>query len=140
MFNIHAYPSLLYGDPLNMDEYEGRRIYEDLAEFAKEILVPYCSVRNIDLCDDETKTRIQKYESMSVKELGSLIDAEEDKLKAAKVEYENELERLQVLHDRAADAKSKAVEAVKLGGMPMMKAIHELKRKANKVPASGDEL
>lgn len=128
-----------------MVEYEGGKTYEDLAAFAEENLVPFCSVDNVDLCDDETKKLMGEYQSMSNEELGSLIKAEEEKLKAAKTAYKEEIERLQKLHDVAYVAKLEAIAQVREGGMPLMKSVQKAKRKASRgskksEPAGEEEL
>ena len=143
MQEIFSFPTLMYGDPTNMEEYEGGQSYAELSAFAKENLpVPVCSVEHLDRCNDESKTRIQQYESMSLEELEALIDAEEAKVIAAKEGFENELERLQVMHDEAALAKYEALAAVRQGGMPLMKAVLKAKnaRVSDSKARSDDEL
>lgn len=143
MHEIFSFPTLMYGDPTNMEEYDGGRTYAELSAFAKENLpVPVCSVEHVDRCNDESKTRIQQYESMSLEELGSLIDAEEAKVIAAKEGFENVLERLQVMHDEAALAKYEALAAVRQGGMPLMKAVLKARNMADpgSKTSSDDEL
>ena len=44
--------------------YNGGRSYDDLKAFADENLKPLCSVANIDLCDNDKKAEIKKYQSM----------------------------------------------------------------------------
>jgi hypothetical protein len=136
ILEVDSFPTLLYGDPSNMKEYEGGRTYESLSAFAKENLVPRCSAANVDLCDDETKEKIKSYESMSLDKLGSLIMVEEEKINAAREEYENELKSLQEMYDDAAQAKADAIAEVRDGDLPLMNAIHKAKRKAK----NGDEL
>lgn len=136
LLEIQGFPTLMYGDPANMEEYEGGRSYADLSVFAKENLVPVCSTKNIDLCDDEMKKKVTEYEHLSLDELESLINVEEEKLDAAREAYEQELKRLQELYDKAALAKLEAFASVRHGGMPLMKAVHKAKR----TTLSADEL
>ena len=76
---------------------------------------------------------------MSYEELESLIDAEEAKVIAAKEEFENELERLQEMHDQAAMAKYEALAAVRRGGMPLMKAVLKAKKMADSGSKTGSD-
>jgi hypothetical protein len=140
MQEIFSFPTLMYGDPRNMEEYEGGKSYAELSAFAKEnLVVPVCSVENVDPCNDESKTKIQQYEHMSFEELESLIDAEEAKVIAAKEEFENELERLQEMHDQAAMAKYEALAAVRRGGMPLMKAVLKAKKMSDSGSKTGSD-
>jgi len=49
---VKGYPTLKYGDPNYLEDYEGGREYDELRTFAKENLVPICGPQNMDLCDD----------------------------------------------------------------------------------------
>merc|ERR1712216_90583 len=60
---VQGYPTIKYGDPNNMEDYQGGRSYEDLSAFAKENLGPSCGPANLDLCDAEQKAKA-KYESL----------------------------------------------------------------------------
>jgi len=74
--SIGGYPTIKWGDPNDMQDYKGGRSYDDLKKFAEESLGPSCGPGdNIELCDAETKAKINKYVSMSA--AGKL----EDKIK-----------------------------------------------------------
>ena len=64
IYGIESFPTIMYGDPNDLEEYNGGRSYEDLAAFAKDNLVPLCSPMNLDLCDEETRDQISKYLAM----------------------------------------------------------------------------
>eukprot|EP00980_Cylindrotheca_fusiformis_P029069 scaffold22713_cov139-Cylindrotheca_fusiformis.AAC.6 len=72
--DIEGFPTLKYGDPSVLDEYQGERDYDELAAFAKENLKPSCSPKNLSLCDEATKKEISKFESMSFAELSGLAE------------------------------------------------------------------
>merc|ERR1712232_1145818 len=50
---IQGFPTLKWGDPNALEDYQGGRSLDALKSFATENLKPVCSVSNIDLCDDE---------------------------------------------------------------------------------------
>jgi len=69
---VEGFPTLRYGDPGTLDDYSGGREYESLSAFAKENLKPTCGLSNLDLCDEETKKKIEEYQAMSGEELWTL--------------------------------------------------------------------
>merc|ERR1711982_134120 len=57
------------GDPSNLEDYKVGRTCDDLHKFAEENLKPMCSPTNIDLCDDDKKAEIKKFQDMGSEEL-----------------------------------------------------------------------
>merc|ERR1739845_77133 len=70
---VRGYPTIKYGDPNNLEDYKGGRSFSDLKKFAEENLGPTCGPDNLDLCDDEKKALIAKYQAMSKEELSASI-------------------------------------------------------------------
>jgi len=66
---VGGYPTIKYGDPGDMKDYEGGRSYEDLEKFAEENLGPTCGPANLDLCDEKKKKKIEEYMKMSLDKL-----------------------------------------------------------------------
>merc|ERR1711979_151533 len=66
---VKGYPTIKYGDPNNLEDYKGGRSLEALQTFAKENLGPTCGPANPDLCDDEKKALLDKFQQMSADEL-----------------------------------------------------------------------
>merc|ERR1711998_796026 len=62
---VEGYPTIKYGDPNNMEDYQGGRDLEDLQTFAKENLGPSCGPNNLDLCDEEAKKTISDAQALS---------------------------------------------------------------------------
>jgi len=89
------HPTIKWGDPSALEDYEGGRDYDDLEKFAAENLKPMCSPSNIDLCDPEKKAQIEELKAKSADELDAMISAEESKLEAAEEEFKKEVEKLQ---------------------------------------------
>ena len=80
---VRGYPTIKWGDPSALEDYEGGRSYEDLKKFADENLKPTCSPSNLDLCDDDKKAEIEKLQAMSADDLDKAITEKEDEIKAA---------------------------------------------------------
>merc|ERR1719502_1824654 len=60
---VEGYPTLKYGDPDNLQDYQGGRDFEELSSFAKENLGPSCGPKNLDLCDEEQKKAITEVQA-----------------------------------------------------------------------------
>merc|ERR1719217_1331709 len=70
---VRGYPTIKHGDPSALEDYQGGRSLKDFQEFAAENLKPVCSPTNIDLCDDEKKAEIKKFQDMSDADLEAAI-------------------------------------------------------------------
>jgi len=82
---VRGYPSIKYGDVGDLKDYNGGRSYADLKKFAEENLGPTCGPgENLELCDAETKPKMEAYGKMSSGKL-------EGKIRNAIKNYEVEL-------------------------------------------------
>merc|ERR1719401_2069295 len=81
---VQGYPTIKYGDPNNLEDYEGGRDLKALQTFAKENLGPRCGPANLDLCDAGNKSMVEKFMKMEASELQKAIKEKEDSM--AKVE------------------------------------------------------
>jgi len=73
-FEVQGYPTIKYGDPDDMKDYQGGRTYADLKKFAEENLGPTCGPgENLGLCDAATKAKIEAYTKMSAEKLDGKI-------------------------------------------------------------------
>jgi thiol-disulfide isomerase/thioredoxin len=129
---VRGFPTLKYGDPAALEDYQGGRTYDVLADFAKENLKPVCSVNNLELCDDEKKAQIEKYQKLSVEELNTAISAEEGKLEKAEEDFKESVAKLQAEYQKLSEEKDEAVAAVKSSGLGLMKSVLVTKTKGDK--------
>lgn len=133
---VQGFPSLKWGDPSALEDYEGGRTYDDFAKFATENLKPVCSLANLDLCDDEKKALINGFLAKSEDELKAEIKVKEGLLEDAENEMKTEVEKLQATYEALMKTKEEKENEIKGSGLTLMKAV--LKSKAS---ASGsDEL
>lgn len=132
--NVRGYPTIKWGDPADLQDYQGGRSYDDLKSFADNNLKPVCSPKNIDLCDDAKKAEITKFQSMSAADLDAAITKEEAKLEAAEAEFKAEVQKLQDKYQALSAEKDAKLDAVKSSGLGLMKAV-----KAS-APSGNDEL
>merc|ERR1712129_486273 len=85
---VQGYPTIKYGDPNNLEDYEGGRDGKALSAFAKENLGPTCGPANLDLCDADKKAQVNKFMGMSASDLSASIREKDDEMAAAEKELE----------------------------------------------------
>jgi len=132
---VQGFPTIKWGDPSALEDYEGGRDYDALKKFADENLKPICSPANIDLCDDEKKAEIEKFNAMDDAELQKLVDEKEAALKDADKAFEKAVKKLQRKYEKLQKKKENTIKEIKDSGLGLMKAVI-----ANKGKASKDEL
>jgi Thioredoxin. len=132
---VRGFPTLKYGDPSSLDDYQGGRSFDALSAFAKENLKPICSPSNLDICDDDKKKQIEELLAKSEEELSAAIAAEEKKLDDAEEDFKKEVEKLQKTYQSLMEEKDAKMAAVKQAGLGLMKSV-----KAAKAKAAKDEL
>jgi len=120
---VEGFPTIKFGDPSNLEDYEGEREFEDLAKFAENELGPRCSPANLDLCDAEKKEQIEKFVAMSSAELEKVIDEKGAELAAAQSEHEEFVEGLQKQYEESEKALKEKKEEIKESGLGLMKAV-----------------
>merc|ERR1712203_463209 len=83
--DVQGFPTIKYGDPGDLKDYDGGRSYADLKKFADENLGPTCGPgENLELCDAATKKKVESYTAMSVDKL-------EGKIRKAQKDFEVEI-------------------------------------------------
>ena len=102
---LQGYPTIKYGDPNNMEDYQGGRTFDDLQTFAKENLGPSCGPANLDLCDAEQKAQIEEAMAFSDADLDTKIADGEKSLTDAEENFKAEVEKLQANYERLMKEK-----------------------------------
>ena len=126
---VRGYPTLKWGDPAALEDYQGGRDYKTLKKFADEKLKPMCSPTNIDLCDDDKKAEIKKFMDMSDADLESSITEKEAEMAKAEEEFKTFVEGLQEQYQEGMKKKDEALDAIKESGLGLMKAVKVAKKK-----------
>ena len=132
---VQGFPTIKWGDPSALEDYQGGRDFDALDKFAKDNLKPMCSPANIDLCDDDKKAEIEKFSSMSADDLDAAIKEKEKENETAESDFKTFVEGLQKQYEEAMKKKDEAIAAVKASGLGLMKAV-----KANAGKEKKDEL
>lgn len=125
---VRGFPTIKYGDPKDLQEYEGGRTYNDLAVFATEKLKPLCSPSSLDLCDDETRKEINEWLGKSTDEIEELIKVEKKKLKDAGKEFRKTSKALEEQYNAISSEKDNKVKEVKASGLDLAKSILAFKQ------------
>jgi len=126
---VKGFPTIKYGDPSDLQDYQGGRDYDALKKFADENLKPMCSPANLDLCDDEMKASIEAFMALDDDELNSKIEAEEARIEGAEETFKTEVEKLQKKYQELMTEKDDAIAAVKAAGLGLMKSVRAAQAK-----------
>merc|ERR1712100_401776 len=127
-----GFPTIKWGDPSALEDYQGGRDFDALKKHADENLKPMCSPSNIDLCDDDKKAEIEKFQAMSADELDAAIKEKEGENEKAESDFKKFVEGLQKQYEEAMKKKDDAIAAVKASGLGLMKAVKAAGAKAGK--------
>ena len=120
---IHSFPILKWGDPSALEDSKGGHDYDSMKQFADENLKPQCSPTNIDLCEDEKKAEINKYQEMGYSALSAMIQEKEDERAKIEHDFEAFVQDLQKTFEEARMDKDRAVDAIRNSGLGLMKAV-----------------
>jgi len=110
--NIEGYPTLKYGDPSNLQDYEGEIEYEDLLAFAQENLGPICGPKDLELCDEEQKAKIAALEAEGVDALEARLSKIHSGIEAAEETFEKEVQKLQDTYEGLMEELQKATKEI----------------------------
>merc|ERR1712194_747964 len=125
---VRGYPTIKYGDPDDLQDYKGGRTMADLQKFA-EGLGPQCGPAASDLCDADKKAKIQEFSKLSGEARDTMIKEKETEMEKAETDFKTYVEGLQKKYQEESDKKDKAVEAIKSGGLGLLKSVHAYEKK-----------
>merc|ERR1712060_715678 len=125
---VRGYPTIKYGDPDDLQDYKGGRSLADLKKFA-EGLGPQCGPANLELCDAEKKAKIEEFSKLSSDEREKMIKESEAAMEKAETDFKTFVEGLQKQYQEESDKKDKAVEAIKAGGLGLLKSVNAFEKK-----------
>jgi len=120
---VKGYPTIKYGDPNNLEDYKGGRKFDDLKKFAEETLGPTCGPANLELCDEEKKSLIQKFQAMSSTELEAAVAEKNRALEKTEADFKTYVEELQKQYTEANEKKDKDIDEIKNSGLGLMKSV-----------------
>lgn len=119
---VQGYPTIKYGDPNSLEDYEGGRDYDEMKSFA-ESLKPVCTPSQLESCSENEKELLKKYEAMTIPDLKIEVAKKEEDIKTAESTFESEVEKLQEKYESLEKEKSETIASIKQSGMGLMKAV-----------------
>jgi len=141
---VEGFPTIKFGDPDDLQDYNGGREYEELAVFATAHLKPICSPTTVENCDDDMKQKIAHLQLITVEELLTLTAAVEEKMVAAEEKLEVEIETLQTTYENLMINFDSTMKGLKdESGYALMKAVlgtKEIETVETDEQTSNDEL
>jgi len=125
-YGVRGYPTIKYftsSTAADGDTYEGGRDFDSLKKFADESLGPSCSNDNIDLCDDDQKAILDKYNAMSASERKEIVDKANKDVDEAEETFKAEVKTLQANYEKLMSDKDAAVKALQTKDLALLKSI-----------------
>jgi len=134
---VKGYPTIKHGDPSDLKDYDGGRDFASLKKFAEENLGPTCGPDNVDLCSDDDKALIEKFQKMEPADINKAIEESDDKVKKIESQSQKKVEgftkQIEDLNKRIEAENKKKEDAVakhsKKLGLRAMKAVAAKKKK-----------
>jgi len=120
---VEGYPTIKYGDPAALQDYQGGREYDDLLTFANENLGPTCGPKNLDLCDEAQKKEIEEAQALSDADLQAKIKEKQDAITAEEKAFTAEVDKLQARYDELSKAKDAKVAEIKKSGLSTLTTV-----------------
>jgi len=137
---VKGYPTLKWGNPDDLQDYEGGRGFDELKKFADENLKPICAPGNLDICTDEDRAKIEKVMAMSDEDIATQIEEGDKKIKDAEETFQTKLSELQETYQELMKTKDETIEEVKKSGLGMLKSVLAFKKSGGGDDAKKDEL
>jgi len=126
---VRGYPTLKYGDPSELQDYQGGRDFKTLKKFADENLKPICGINNMDLCDEEAKEELNGFMNMDIDELKKLIEGQEKRMQDAEESFKTAVEGLQNKFKQLQEEKEATINSIKEAGLGKMKSVRAFREK-----------
>lgn len=104
---VENYPTLKYGHPSNLQDYEGGLQYDELLMFASKEVGPVCGPKSSELCDAGQKVKIKKLQAEGIVKLEKDIDETEKRISDAEMRFNDKLMKI---HEETESAYSKLLK------------------------------
>lgn len=129
---VKGFPTIKWGDPSGLEDYEGGRDYDSLKKFAKENLKPICSPANIDLCDEDKKKEIAELQAIPVADLEAKVEAKKKEIADIESTFEADVKKLQETYGKLQEDKDGKIAEIKKSGLGLMGAVLNSAKAAKK--------
>lgn len=129
---VTGYPTIMWGDPNSLQNYEGERTYKPLKTWANENLKPSCGISNLDLCSEAKKKEYNDILAMSDDDLDAKVKEKEKGMEDADATLKAELAKLEEVFEVLKKEKEDKIEEVKKSGLMLMKYFSAMKKASGK--------
>jgi len=120
---IQGYPTLKYGAPDALKDYEGMNEFQDLLTFARENLGPSCGPGNMELCNDEQKATIEEIKALGLEKIEAKLDEYQKFTHSEDEKFHNEVEKLQKVYEKLMEERDEAVKVAASKDLIMLEKI-----------------
>lgn len=143
---VTGYPTIKWGEPSDLKDYDGGRDLDSLRKFATENLGPTCGPNNVDLCDPDDKKFIVKFMKWDIDELDMAIEEKDEKIKGMETKMTKVIDSLKKqesnLNKKVESEKKKKDDAIakekKNSGYAYIQAIRASRAKGAEEKAEED--
>jgi hypothetical protein len=126
---VKGYPTIKYGNPDDLQDYKGGRSLTDLKKHA-ETMGPTCGPANLELCDEEKKKKIEEFTALGAEKRAEMIKEQEAKMEKLEADFKEFVEGLNKQYKEESAKKDEGVEAIKAGGLGLLKSVQAHAKKA----------
>jgi len=126
---VKGYPTLKYGDPSDLQDYQGGRDFKALKKFAEENLKPMCSINNMELCDEKAAEELRGFMNMDIDELNALVEEKEKLMTDAEENFTKGVNELQNTYKQLQADKEATLQSIKDAGLGKMKSVYAFREK-----------
>lgn len=104
---VQGFPTIKWGDPNLLEDWEGGREYSELVEWSEANLKPVCSPSHISLCDARTRAEIERLMELSDEDLDLAIQQKDAEFQEAEDLFDSEVNKLPVEYARLDNQRIK---------------------------------
>jgi hypothetical protein len=123
---VKGFPTIKYGNPDDLQDYQGSREHSELLKFA-ETLKPGCVVDTLENCSEEEKDIIKDLKEKSTEDPNVLVLAESKEQEQTQTDFKEAVEKLQKEYEKlSADRDSKLDDIKKRYNIGFVKQLIKL--------------
>lgn len=106
---VQGYPTIKYGNPDDLQPYEGGRDIDSLKAHIKS-LKPLCNITDMSNCSEEERVLIEKYSKMDASDIKKELSQTEELQTRIEQDFKVELSKLQTEYEQLIDTKKDSLE------------------------------
>lgn len=129
---VKGFPTIKYGDPSALEDYQGGRDLDALKSFAGD-LKPLCNVATHEHCDDTQTKTITELKELDVDELHVKVKAHNDEKESIEKTFASGVQALQAKYEKLSKEKDISLGVLAKGSnIGLVKSVLAHKKKASK--------